>query len=78
MGRTKGSKYRGVWPFEVNGQIKFYSKIKFFGKYEIIGNFNDEKSAALAYDVRARQYFGDLAILNGVVFESDFVERNKK
>ena len=59
---SKLSKYKGVtfWP----ARNKWIAKIKVGGVSKTIGYFDDERSAALAYDKRARSTFGEFARLN--------------
>lgn len=45
-------------------QNKWHSKIKKDGKNIYIGSFNDEIEAAKAYDLKAKELFGEYAKLN--------------
>lgn len=56
----KGSKYRGVSPFEGSRKNKWKARIR----SDIIGYFETEIEAALAYNKAAVKIFGDSAILN--------------
>lgn len=63
MKREKGSsQYKGVmW---VNDRGSWRAQIKVNGKCIFLGNFNVEKDAARAYNVAAKQYFREFALLN--------------
>ena len=52
--------FRGVW--EQAG--KFAARITCFGKRHLLGFFPDAKTAALAYDFKARELYGPYARLN--------------
>ena len=66
------SKYKGVgWAMS---NKKWRVRILAEGKRIHVGLFNDEKSAALAYDDAALRYFGEHAWLN----QDNFPELNKK
>lgn len=57
--RRKTSKYLGV------SHVNYYAaRIKFDGKVLNIGKYRAEKEAALAYNIRARQLFGENAKVN--------------
>ena len=43
---------------------KWRARITFNGRGILIGDFDTEKEAGMAYDARARQLFGDYASLN--------------
>lgn len=59
---TPSSRYKGVaWSKNCRN---WTAKIKRNGKTESLGSFPEERQAALAYDCRARQIFGDFARLN--------------
>jgi len=56
------SKYKGVhWSREMR---KWRARIKFNGRTILIGDYDDERAAARAYDVKARELFGEFAWLN--------------
>ena len=56
------SKYKGVsWNKSAR---KWQARIAYKRKWTFIGYFDDELSAAKAYDVKARELFGDFAYLN--------------
>jgi len=56
------SRYKGVaWS---KSRKKWRARITCNGKVTYIGYFDDEKAAAMAYDVRAKELFGDYAVLN--------------
>jgi hypothetical protein len=59
-GQNKSSEYRGV--SFING--KWVVQICHKGKREIVGKFDDEIEAAIAYDKRAKELKGDKAKLN--------------
>jgi len=71
---TGASKYKGVRGFSptsniVNG-IKIYSQwyasINLSGKTKYLGLFRNEKDAATAYNIAAKKYHGEFAILNKI------------
>jgi len=53
------SKYKGVCWHKAGK--KWFAYIKLYGKMHYIGLFSAEKDAALAYDVKARELFGEFA-----------------
>lgn len=54
------SKYRGVtWKYK-----SWQAQIQINGKSHYLGGFSDEKAAALAYDAKARELFGEHAAPN--------------
>lgn len=56
------SKYKGVgW---CKGDEKWRARIQYFHKRISLGNFEDEIKAALAYDYKAKELFGDFAQTN--------------
>ena len=54
--------YKGVCRHKATG--KWRARIKFEGKRMHIGYFTDEKEAARAYDAKAKELFGEYALLN--------------
>lgn len=56
------SKFKGVW-WNKDKQ-KWNASIWINGKKKHLGIFADERMAAMAYDIAARQHFGDFANLN--------------
>ena len=56
------SKYKGVCWSKL--YKKWQSYIKLDGKLYCLGRFNDEIKAASAYDKRAKELFGEFALLN--------------
>ena len=54
------SKYKGVYKYG----SKWRSQIQFNGKKYQLGIFNDEISAAKAYDIKAKEFFGNFACPN--------------
>lgn len=58
------SKYKGVSLIRKTG--KWTATIKFNYKTYHLGNYDDEKDAARAYDEKAKKFFGEFAYLNGV------------
>lgn len=55
----KSSKYKGV-----SKTIKYQASISYNGKSIHLGVFDDEIEAAKAYDVKAKELFGEFAYLN--------------
>lgn len=63
-GRVGTSEYKGVsWDRTRN---KWAANIGCNGMYYRLGRFNSEKEAALVYNEKAKELFGDYAYLNGV------------
>ena len=56
------SKFLGVC--RSTGRNKWQATIKANGKYKMLGRFDEEKEAALAYDKAAKLYHGEFANLN--------------
>ena len=56
------SKYKGV--HRLKSKKKWRARITFNGRSILIGDFDTEKEAGMAYDGMARQLFGDYASLN--------------
>ena len=61
--RKKASKYKGV-SLNKNKYKKWRAYIKINQKQIWLGNFYKEKNAALAYDKKAKELFGEFAKLN--------------
>jgi hypothetical protein len=65
MRKRKGncsSKYKGVsWS---KSESKWRAMITYNNRWIFIGYFDDEKAAAMAYDARAKELFGDYAAPN--------------
>lgn len=56
------SKYKGVtWSKDAK---KWQASLKYQGKNYFLGHYDNEKKAALAYDAKAREIFGEYARLN--------------
>ena len=63
--KTRGtSKYKGV--YYVKSRNKWTSAIKHNRKSIFLGQFREEKDAALAYNLRAKEIFGEFARLNEI------------
>lgn len=56
------SKYKGVYFHKAS--LKWLAQIQKYGKHEYLGMFESQEKAALAYNQRARQLFGEFAYLN--------------
>jgi len=56
------SKYKGV--HRVKSEKKWRARITCNGRVIYIGRFDDERAAAMAYDAKAKEMFGDYASLN--------------
>ena len=69
------SKYKGVSWSKI--RKKWRARITFNGRLIFIGYFDREKAAAMAYDAKARELFGDYASLN-MPSCSTFTKRQKK
>ena len=61
-GREGTSKYKGV---HAHGN-KWRAKVTISGKQIIIGSFNTEKEAALAYNKQVKVIHGEFAVLNNI------------
>jgi len=61
MGNSS-SRYKGV--SRLKGQKKWRTEIFCNGRKIHIGYFDDEKAAAMAYDAKAKELFGEYAALN--------------
>lgn len=63
MRKHRGSsRFKGVSWFKRTQQWRAY--IELSGRQIFLGHFHDEGEAALAYDVAAREHFGEFAALN--------------
>lgn len=62
VGCNKTSRYKGV--FRDNTKKRFCAQIKVNYKSTHIGTFNSEIEAAMAYDRKAKELFGEFAYLN--------------
>lgn len=61
------SKYKGVTgTVSTSGRIWWMAKLKYAGFGSYLGIFRTQKSAALAYNARARQVYGRWALLNRI------------
>jgi hypothetical protein len=58
------SKYKGVSYKKDNKTKKFYASIGFNNKLICLGSFLTEEGAALAYDNKAKEIYGEFAYLN--------------
>ena len=58
------SRYKGVWFRKELGS--WSSQIMHNGKRYQVGTFKDEETAALAYNAKAKELFGEFAYLNNV------------
>jgi len=60
--KPKSSIYKGVFSNKLKN--KWYSQIAFNYKSYHIGSFDNERHAAMAYDIWAKELFGEFAFLN--------------
>lgn len=67
---AKTSKYKGVSWRKLTGL--WIAQIRVNGKDEILGRYDSEETAAVAYNVYAKKYFGEYALLNDVPFDPDW------
>jgi len=57
------SRFKGVrWDAKAR---KWYAQIGHEGRQEHLGSFSEERDAAMAYDARAKELWGEFASLNG-------------
>jgi hypothetical protein len=66
----KTSRFKGVY-FHKNSS-RWMARLGYQGKIYFIGNFYDEIQAALAYDKKAQEIFGDYARLNQEIYPELF------
>lgn len=66
------SRYKGIYFYK--RYKKWSASIRHNGTHIFLGNFDDEETAARAYDAKARELFGQYACLN---FPSNSSENNK-
>jgi len=65
--KNKSSKFKGVsWLGEIRGIRKWHATIRINGRLKNLGRFSTEKSAAQAYNLAAKRYFGNFAYLNKI------------
>ncbi len=62
--RKKASKYKGVW-WDRRGK-RWRSEIRVKGKKYWVGSFDNEESAAIAWNIKARKLLGKFAGINPV------------
>ena len=62
IGKQTSSQFKGVAFVKKNGKWKAY--IRFNNKQIYLGYFSEEEEAALAYDLKAQELFGQYAVLN--------------
>lgn len=60
--REKTSRYKGVWLDKKSN--KWQAAIRYNNKRKSLGNFHDEKEAALVYNEAAKRYHKEFACLN--------------
>lgn len=73
-GKKLSSKYKGVcW----RKRCKCWRAKICLEKHIHLGNYEDEKEAALAYDKAALQLFGEYARTNQMMFPEDFSPKSK-
>lgn len=70
--RSLTSKYKGVHWY---GRYRRWEvQIKARGTKVYLGRFYDEKAAAIAYDLKAQEMFGEFALTNRAIYPQDFKE----
>jgi hypothetical protein len=62
----KSSQYRGVFKRELVNGISWRAGIRYNGKWNTLGHFKDEITAAKVYNEAAKKFFGEFASLNPV------------
>ena len=64
VNKNNTSGYKGVhWN---KRDKRFVARVAYKGKYIIAGNFDDPQSAAIAYNMKAIEVYGEFAVLNEV------------
>lgn len=58
------SRYKGVWRNSSGKGKPWIAGIRFNYKYYHLGRFNSEIEGAKAYDIKAKEFFGEFACLN--------------
>jgi len=64
-GKKLTCEYKGVVKrTRKNGDIVYEPRLTFEGKYMHLGSYKDKVQAAIAYDIKALELWGDFALLN--------------
>ena len=64
MNKLPQNKYKGVYFDKRKNHTYIKASIKLGGKLKHLGFFNTDKDAAIAYNIKARELFGEFANLN--------------
>lgn len=62
--RNNRTGYKGVFHSTGQGERPYEARIQYNGKKKYLGRFNSAYSAAMAYNIAARSYYGNFAMLN--------------
>lgn len=68
---NSSSVYKGVFRYRDRHGIKWRARIQYNGKNIHLGYYKSEDEAAIAYNVKAYELFGEFAYLNNIKKESD-------
>lgn len=71
IGAVPSSRYKGVTTHDGG----WYARIKVNQRYRCIAVMTDERDAAIAYDIKAKEHFGEFARLNVPEASTEDIER---